>query len=82
MTTRQLDNGVEVSNRSLLSNKLNTMTLDIDLVTLVEWNENRYTENATLIQETFPHLNAVEREFLLSGMSEQEQQQFYEGRQV
>ena len=37
----------------------------------------RYLEGS-LVQEAFPRLNALEREFLLSGMTEKEQRQFYD----
>lgn len=52
--------------KSLFSGKMNTMDLDITAEQKLKW------ENGALIQDVMPQLNAVEREFLISGMTDEE----------
>jgi 7,8-dihydro-6-hydroxymethylpterin-pyrophosphokinase len=56
-----------ITRLSILSGNLNTMDIDItpeQLKSIEEWNE--------LIQNTVPHLSASEREFLMSGITDEE----------
>jgi len=66
------EEGMEVDNTSILTSRSNTMVLDITIEQVQEW------MNGKLIQDAFPNLTAVEREFLISGMSEAEQKEFFE----
>ena len=52
--------------KSLFSGKMNTMDLDITAEQKLKW------EGGALIQDVMPQLNAVEREFLISGMTDEE----------
>lgn len=60
---------------SLLSGKVNEMPLPLD--------EREYAEcfrswrKGALVQEAFPMLNDTQREFLMTGMSEEEQRAFF-----
>ena len=56
-----------VKKTSIMSGKVNEMNLDITQEQL-----DRYLEGRGLIQDIFPHLNASEREFLISGMTGEE----------
>ena len=56
-----------VKKQSIMSGKVNEMELDITQEQL-----DRYLEGEELIQDIFPHLNASEREFLISGMTGEE----------
>lgn len=56
---------------SLFSGKVNRMELDITEQQLQQWH------NGQLVQRAFPHLTATEREFLLTGMSEEEQEEVF-----
>ena len=56
-----------VKKTSIMSGKVNEMDLDITQEQL-----DRYLEGRGLIQDIFPHLNASEREFLISGMTGEE----------
>jgi hypothetical protein len=47
------------------------MKLDVTMHEYLLWREG------TLIQEAMPNLSVVEREFLVTGMSEAEQADFY-----
>jgi hypothetical protein len=60
------DAGVMVSSTSLLSRKVNTMTL---AVTRAQWDAWQGGEH---IQNAMPHLSPSEREFLLSGATPEE----------
>jgi hypothetical protein len=54
-----------------LTGKTNQMELDITQEQLDSW------RSGTLIQRAMPHLSAGEREFLITGMSLEEQDKFY-----
>lgn len=51
--------------------KVNEMDLDITVEQIQEW------QKGALIQEVMPHLSATEREFLISGMSPEEQKEVF-----
>ena len=56
-----------VKKQSIISGNVNEMELDITQEQL-----DRYLEGRELIQDIFPHLNASEREFLITGITEEE----------
>jgi len=56
----------EVKARSMFSSEENTMVLPIDLDEISSYNKG------ALIQNAFPRLNASEREFIKTGITEQE----------
>ena len=56
-----------VKKQSIMSGKVNEMELDITQEQL-----DRYLEGRELIQDIFPHLNANEREFLITGITGEE----------
>ena len=59
---------LEVTRKSILSGKTNTMTLDITQEHL-----DRYEQvGGLLIQAVFPNLSKEEREFLISGITPDE----------
>lgn len=58
--------------RSSFSGQINSMNLDVTEDQLILWKVKNY-----LIQDAMPNLNEVEREFLISGMTEEEQIEFY-----
>ena len=62
---------LEITRRSIVSGVKNTMKLDVTMHEYLLWREG------TPIQEAMPNLSAVEREFLITGMSEAEQDDFY-----
>ena len=65
---------IEVKRRSSISGKMNTRMLPITQEQVDEW-----VEEGTMIQNAFPWLNANEREFLLSGATEEEWDTLFEG---
>lgn len=54
-----------VSMVSKLSNQVNTMDLPISAEQMEAWK----IQPTNLVQDVFPHLNADEREFLMSGIT-------------
>lgn len=60
-----------VAKRSVVSNQINTMELDVTKEEL-----SRHA-NGEYVQKVFPDLSVEEREFLITGMSLEEQEQFY-----
>jgi len=58
---------LEITRRSIVSGVENIMKLDVTMHEYLLWREGM------LIQEAMPNLLAVEREFLITGMSEAEQ---------
>jgi len=58
--------------RSAFSGQINSMNLDVTEDQLILWKVKNY-----LIQDAMPNLNEVEREFLITGMTEEEQIEFY-----
>jgi len=59
---------LEVTRKSILSGKTNTMSLDITQETL----DNYEQVGGMLAQAVFPNLNKEEREFLISGITPDE----------
>ena len=59
---------IQVTRKSLISGKTNTMSLPITQEHLDIYE----TVGDILIQDAFPNLNAEQREFLLSGITPQE----------
>ena len=57
---------VVIQRRSAISGKVNTMDLPVTEAQVSAW------RNGGLIQEVMPHLNAEEREFLISGVTPEE----------
>lgn len=58
--------------RSAFSGQINSMNLNVTEDQLILWKVKNY-----LIQDAMPNLNEVEREFLITGMTEEEQIEFY-----
>jgi len=58
--------------KSILTGNNNSMNLDITPKQLSLWRCG-----TSLIQDVMPNLSDVEREFLITGMSEEEQIKFY-----
>jgi len=54
---------MRVHKRCILTDKINSMELDITLKSYLEHQKGK------LAQDAFPHLNADEREFLISGIT-------------
>mgnify|MGYP003668223493 FL=1 len=59
---------LDVTRKSILSGKTNTMSLDITQETL----DNYEQVGGMLVQAIFPNLNKEEREFLISGITPDE----------
>ena len=59
---------LEVTKKSILSGKTNTMTLDITQEHLDKYEQ----VGGLLVQAVFPNLSAGEREFLISGITPEE----------
>ena len=59
---------LEVTRKSILSGKTNTMALDITQESLDIYD----TIGGMLVQNVFPNLNKEEREFLINGVTPQE----------
>ena len=59
---------LEVTRKSILSGKTNTMTLDITQESLDIYD----TIGGMLVQNVFPNLNKEEREFLINGVTPDE----------
>lgn len=57
---------MKITKVSPISNKSNTLDLDITEYQLIQW------QNGALIQNVMPHLTADEREFLISGITPKE----------
>ena len=59
--------------KSIISGEVFTYDLDIDLESWNDWSTGK-----KLVQDAFPHLKGWEKEFLISGMSKEEQDDFFE----
>ena len=57
---------------SALTKQVNAMDLNITVEQINAW------QGGVLIQNAMPELSSVEREFLMTGMSEKEQETYYE----
>jgi len=62
---------MKVKMLSRFSNKVNEMDLDVTQEQLDAWRGSK-----TLVQNAFPHLNADEREFLMTGVTPEEWDKF------
>lgn len=62
---------MKVTKKSALTGKTNSMELDVDAFDLIAM------QNGGLVKSVCPHLTIIEREFLISGMSEAEQDEFF-----
>lgn len=69
-------NLTEVQRTSILTGKMNSMFFDKPEDEFHQYFENR-GKDGILIQDRFPDLSIVEREFLISGMLPSEQTKFY-----
>jgi len=54
---------VLITNRSMLTNKIHEMEIDVTHEQIAEW------ENGALIQNVMPHLPSDEREFIMTGIT-------------
>ena len=63
-------NTITLSKVSAATGKLNTMTLNISSEMFLEGEQKR--KGGMLIQDAFPMLTPAEREFLISGMTDEE----------
>jgi len=54
---------VLIKNRSMLTNKIHEMEIDVTHEQIAEW------ENGALIQNVMPHLTSDEREFIMTGIT-------------
>lgn len=59
---------MKVTRRNFITGKIHTMDLDITQEQLDEYNSG----SGRLIQNIFPNLTPVEREFLMTGTTEEE----------
>ena len=55
-----------ITKKSMMTGKLNTMTLNITMAQLEAW------KGGVLIQEAMPDLSPAEREFIMTGTTEEE----------
>lgn len=62
---------MQITRRSMLTGKTNTMDLDITQNQLDRFN------NGMLIQNAFPHLTPGEREFILNGITPEEWVEYF-----
>ena len=62
---------MEIAKKSKFTGKLNEMNLPITDAQLENW------KNGMLIQHAMPNLSSMQKEFLITGMSEEEQDDFY-----
>jgi hypothetical protein len=63
---------VQVTRRSILSGQETTKDLNITLEQLEKWDRGELG----LIQQAFPHLSDGDREFLMTGITEKEWNEF------
>lgn len=63
---------MKITRQSPKTGKFNTMNIEVTQTQL----RNYYMKNI-LAQEAFPHLNVVEREFIISGYTPEEQDEVF-----
>ena len=63
---------IEIVRRSIMSNNLNVMAICLDTNDMKKW------KDGMLIQDAMPYLKNEEREFLMTGMSLEEQGFFFD----
>ena len=66
---------MEIKVRSIVTGKVNSMDIDIEEQEFVDAH-TRWLKGE-LIQRCFPNLSNTEREFILTGMSEEEQNEMF-----
>lgn len=59
-----------ITKRSMLTGHEHTMDLNVTFQQIKDW------EEGTLIQDAMPNLNSIEREFIISGVTEAEWNRF------
>lgn len=62
---------MKIAKKSPITGKVNTMDLDVTKEELTKW------QLGDLIQHVTPRLTPTEREFLITGMTPEEQEEFY-----
>lgn len=62
-----------IAKTSIISGQENVMTIECSIEQLNRW------QGGELIQNVFPHLTDAQREFMISGMSEEEQSDYFNG---
>lgn len=68
MYTNNVNGGTDVTCKNVFSGKVSTRTLKIDPTQLLEWSLNPRTP----IQRIFPQLSDSDREFLMTGMTDED----------
>jgi hypothetical protein len=73
---------IHFENKSMLSNCINTMIFDMEPDEF--YSAYNHWQNGKLIQDAFPSLSVVEREFIMTGITPDEWEDFdmYEDRQL
>ena len=61
-----------ITRQSIITGKHNEMDLPVTAGQMFQWSVQK-----KLIQNVMPHLSIVEREFLITGMSEKEQEEIF-----
>lgn len=75
MEIQTVENGCELTRRSILSGETNTLFLPATPSKVYSWyTDGEITEH---IQDFFPELDANQREFILTGITEQEWDNLY-----
>ena len=69
--------GVRVRRISVQSGIRNSMIFNLP-IKVFEHGMSAWLKDGRYVQDAFPSLNATQREFLLTGMSEDEQNKFYD----
>lgn len=69
---------MKVTRKSQFTGAINTLDLDITEAQLDEY-ENRQFGEGRLIQEIFPNLSQAEREFLMTGSTQEEWDSMFGG---
>lgn len=64
----------ELSKVSLFTNRLNTMCIELEIEDFYEW------QKGALIQEALPYLTPSEREFLMTGCTDNEWDEIFRER--
>lgn len=62
---------MKITKKSCITGKENTMDLDVTVEQIHLW------QSGVLVQKAMPHLSMEEREFLITGMTSEEQTAFY-----
>jgi hypothetical protein len=65
----------ELSKVSLFTNRLNTMCIEMEIEDFYEW------QKGALIQQVLPYLSPSEREFLMTGSTDDEWDEIFKERE-